>query len=64
MNQILDIAGKPLRPRKAQNRLIKKQNMRDLGKIATVIAVIAIGYFQFAPEGSVGDSQTVAMARK
>lgn len=64
MNQILDIAGKPPRRRKAQYRRIKKQDMRDLGKIATVIAVIAIGYFHFAPEASRGDSPAAAMARK
>lgn len=64
MNQILDITGKPLRPRKARKQHIKKQDLRDLGKIATVLAIIGVGYFQFAPEGSESGGQSVAMARR
>ena len=63
MSGILDIAGKPLRPRKHKRRF-KKQDIRDLGKIAGVLAFIAMGYFQFAPEDAGGGAQAAAMARQ
>lgn len=63
MNRILDIAGKPLRSRTERKRF-RKQDVRDFGKIATVIALIAIGYFQFAPDGPETRTSSVAMASK
>lgn len=50
-------------PRMAQRRRQQAEDMRDLGKIALVFAVIAVGYFEFAPEERENANQPVSIAR-
>nr|WP_315457491.1 hypothetical protein [uncultured Sphingorhabdus sp.] len=49
---ILDIAGKPLPPRKRAKRRLRAQDIRDLLKICIVLLLIISGYFAFAPAES------------
>lgn len=53
---ILDIAGKPLAPRKRSKRRLRAQDIRDLLKIFIVLLLIISGYFAFAPAESSGDN--------
>lgn len=52
MAVILDIAGKPLPPRKRAKRRLRAQDIRDLLKICIVLLLIISGYFAFAPAES------------
>lgn len=47
-----------------QRRKQQAEDLRDLGKIALVLFVITIGYFQFTPEAPEGRNQIMAMAQK
>ena len=49
MANILDIAGKPLPPRKQSQRRLRTQGMRDLLKVLIVLMMVIAGYFIFAP---------------
>jgi len=46
-----------------QRRRQQAEDMRDLGKIALVLAVITVGYFEFAPEDRANANQPVSIAR-
>lgn len=63
---ILDIAGKPLPPRKRAKRRLRAQDIRDLLKICIVLLLIISGYFAFAPaESARSQSENVpAQARR
>lgn len=52
---ILDIAGKPLPPRKRSKRRLRAQDIRDLLKVFIVLLLIVSGYFAFAPAESSRD---------
>ncbi len=61
MAVILDIAGKPLPPRKRSKRRLRAQDIRDLLKIFIVLLLIVSGYFAFAPtESSRDDARNVS----
>lgn len=51
--------------RAANGQLRKQQaeDLRDLAKIAGVLAVITVGYFEFAPEPAEDRTQVVSIAR-
>lgn len=52
MAVILDIAGKPLPPRRRSKGRLRAQDTRDLLKIFIVLLLIVSGYFAFAPAES------------
>jgi hypothetical protein len=61
MAVILDIAGKPLPPRKRAKRRLRTRDIRDLLKICIVLLLIISGYFAFAPaESSRSQSENVS----
>ena len=49
-------------PRMPKRRRQQAEDMRDLGKIVLVLAVITIGYFEFAPEQRENKNQPVSIA--
>ena len=57
MAVILDIAGNPMPHRKRKNPA-REQDLRDLSKILTMLLLIILGFFAFAPEPSDSESPT------
>jgi hypothetical protein len=49
MPTILDVKGKPIRPRNQTRRKLRSQDVRDLIKILVMLILVAIGYYMFAP---------------
>lgn len=49
MAVILDIAGKPLPPRKHAKNRLRAQDLRDLMKALIILMLIVIGYLMFVP---------------
>jgi hypothetical protein len=64
MPTILDIAGKPIRPRNQTRRKLRAQDVRDLVKIFVMLVLVAIGYYLFAPTRDAAQEIRIAAQQK
>jgi hypothetical protein len=64
MPTILDIAGKPIRPRNQTRRKLRSQDVRDLFKILVMLILVAIGYYMFAPTRDTAQQMRIATQQK
>ncbi len=64
MATILDISGKPLPNRRRAKSRLKAQDVRDLLKIITLLLLIIVGFFLFAPSRDAAEEIRIAAAQR